>query len=91
MSEVRTILLTHIPTPKVWSLWFRYGTCALYYWILLIVSVVAHNIAGYTTLFATCVGLLTNARRSEVFAACAAYAAVLIVFVSGNIGSGGAA
>ncbi|KAL2038991.1 hypothetical protein N7G274_008331 [Stereocaulon virgatum] len=48
-------------------------------------------IAGYTTLFATCVGLLTNARRSEVFAACAAYAAVLVVFVSGNIGSGGTA
>ena len=45
-------------------------------------------IAGYTTMFATCVGLLTNARRSEVFAACAAYAAVLVVFVSGNLGSG---
>ena len=43
-------------------------------------------IAGYTIAFATCVGLMTNARRSEVFAACAAYAAVLVVFVSGNLG-----
>lgn len=46
-------------------------------------------IAGYTVAFALCVGLLTNARRSEVFGACAAYAAVLVVFVSGNLGSGG--
>ena len=44
-------------------------------------------IAGYTTAFAICVGLITNARRSEVFAACAAYAAVLVVFVSGNLGN----
>ncbi|KAF8852809.1 hypothetical protein BDZ45DRAFT_749197 [Acephala macrosclerotiorum] len=45
-------------------------------------------IAFYTVLFAICVGLVTNAKRSEVFGACAAYAAVLVVFVSGNIGSG---
>jgi len=44
-------------------------------------------IAGYTVVgFAICIGLLTNARRSEVFGACAAYAAVLVVFVSGNLG-----
>ena len=42
-------------------------------------------IATYTVLFAIYVGLLTNARRSEVFAACATYAAVLVVFVSGNL------
>lgn len=42
-------------------------------------------VAGYTVTFAICVGLLTNARRSEIFGACAAYAAVLVVFVSGNI------
>jgi hypothetical protein len=42
-------------------------------------------VAGYTVAFAVCVGLLTNARRSEIFGACAAYAAVLVVFVSGNI------
>jgi hypothetical protein len=30
--------------------------------------------------------LCTNARRAEVFAATAAYAAVLVVFVSGDLG-----
>jgi hypothetical protein len=45
-------------------------------------------VAIYTVAFAICVGLVTNAQRSEVFGACAGYAAVLVVFVSGNIGSG---
>lgn len=44
-------------------------------------------ITGYTTAFALSVGLLTNARRAEIFGACAAYAAVLVVFVSGNLGN----
>ncbi|OQV01078.1 hypothetical protein CLAIMM_06489 [Cladophialophora immunda] len=44
-------------------------------------------IAGYTTAFALCISLVTNARRSEIFGACAAYAAVLVVFVSGGLGS----
>ncbi|MCJ1460132.1 hypothetical protein MMC28_010511 [Mycoblastus sanguinarius] len=44
-------------------------------------------IAGYTVAFAICVGLITKAKRSEVFGACAAYAAVLVVFVSGNLGN----
>lgn len=39
-------------------------------------------IALLTVLFATSVGVLTNARRAETFAATAAYAAVLVVFVS---------
>lgn len=43
-------------------------------------------IAGYTATFAICVGLMTRARKVEVFASCAAYAAVLVVFVSGNLG-----
>jgi hypothetical protein len=42
-------------------------------------------ITGYTIAFALCIRLLTNARRSEVFGACAAYAAVLVVFVSGGL------
>ena len=42
-------------------------------------------LALFTALFAASVGLLTNARRSEMFAATAAYAAVLVVFVSGNL------
>ncbi|KAF2107287.1 hypothetical protein BDV96DRAFT_506453 [Lophiotrema nucula] len=43
-------------------------------------------IAAFTSLFAGSVGLLTNARRAELFGATAAYAAVLVVFVSGNLG-----
>ena len=43
-------------------------------------------IAGFTTLCAVSVALMTNARRAEVFAATAAYAAVLVVFVSGSLG-----
>jgi hypothetical protein len=43
-------------------------------------------VAMYTLLFAASVALCTNARRSEVFAATAAYAAVLVVFVSGDLG-----
>jgi hypothetical protein len=41
-------------------------------------------IAAFTTLFAASVGSLTSAKRQEVFAASAAYAAVLVVFVSGD-------
>lgn len=39
-------------------------------------------IARFTVLFAASVGVLTNARRAEIFASIAAYAAVLVVFVS---------
>ncbi|KAF0636552.1 hypothetical protein FPSE5266_08069 [Fusarium pseudograminearum] len=44
-------------------------------------------IALFTVLFSASVGLLTNAKRAEVFGATAAYAAVLVVFVSGDLGS----
>ncbi|ORY16611.1 hypothetical protein BCR34DRAFT_476044, partial [Clohesyomyces aquaticus] len=43
-------------------------------------------VTTYTLLFAMTVALLTNARRAEDFAATAAYAAVLVVFVSGDLG-----
>lgn len=46
-------------------------------------------VAMYTLLFALSVALLTNARRVELFAATAAYAAVLVVFVSGDLGESG--
>jgi hypothetical protein len=46
-------------------------------------------LGGWTVLFATCVGCLTNAKRDQIFAATAAYAAVLVVFVSGTLGAGG--
>lgn len=38
----------------------------------------------FTTLFAITVALTTNARKAEVFGSCAAYAAALVVFVSGD-------
>ncbi|KAK1756527.1 hypothetical protein QBC47DRAFT_321849 [Echria macrotheca] len=41
-----------------------------------------------TVLFALSVGVLTSARRSEIFASTAAYAAVLVVFVSSDQSSG---
>ncbi|KAF0325521.1 hypothetical protein GQ607_007272 [Colletotrichum asianum] len=44
-------------------------------------------IAFFTSLFALSVGLTTNARRAEIFAGTAAYAAVLVVFVSGDLSS----
>ncbi|KAH8803454.1 hypothetical protein F5884DRAFT_507896 [Xylogone sp. PMI_703] len=46
-------------------------------------------LGGWTVLFATCVGWLTNAKRDQIFAATAAYAAVLVVFVSGSLGGAG--
>ncbi|KAL4862447.1 hypothetical protein BDV12DRAFT_190406 [Aspergillus spectabilis] len=42
-------------------------------------------VAAFTAVFAISVGLMTNARRAEIFAATAAYAAVLVVFISGDI------
>lgn len=46
-------------------------------------------IALYTSAFAGCIALVSNAKRSEIFGACAAYAAVLVVFVSGDLAGGG--
>jgi hypothetical protein len=42
-------------------------------------------VAAFTFVFALSVCLLTRAKISEMFAATAAYAAVLVVFISGNI------
>ncbi|RSM06402.1 hypothetical protein CDV31_009176 [Fusarium ambrosium] len=39
-------------------------------------------ICSFTVAFAASVGLMTNAKRAEIFAGSAAYAAVLVVFVS---------
>lgn len=66
--------------------------------VLLIVSIVTlylvtnNNIrlaliCVFTVVFAGSVHLLTNAKRAELFASTAAYAAVLVVFVSGSLGS----
>ncbi|PMD37545.1 hypothetical protein L207DRAFT_636226 [Hyaloscypha variabilis F] len=44
-------------------------------------------ICAFTVMLAAILQLLTNASRTELFACTAAYAAVLVVFVSGNLGS----
>jgi hypothetical protein len=41
-------------------------------------------IVMFTLTFALCAVFLADGRRLAVFAACAAYAAILVVFVSGN-------
>lgn len=46
-------------------------------------------VAVFTIIFALTVGVCTSAKRAEVFGATAAYAAVLVVFVSGGLGAGG--
>jgi hypothetical protein len=46
-------------------------------------------IAVFISFFAKSISVLSNARRPEMFAATAAYAAVLVVFVSGDTSSGG--
>lgn len=45
-------------------------------------------IAMFTVLFAASVGILTNARRAEIFGSTAAYTAVLVVFISSTTTSG---
>jgi len=40
------------------------------------------TLAAFTVAFAAFVGLMTTARRAEMFAATAAFAAVLVVYVS---------
>lgn len=42
-------------------------------------------VVAYTFVFALSIALLTNARRVEIYGAAAAYAAVLVVFISGNL------
>lgn len=41
----------------------------------------------YTIVFSASIAVLTDARRAEIFGAAAAYAAVLVVFVSGGLGN----
>lgn len=66
--------------------------------VLLVVAIVSLYIANdpttklslvvtYTFVFALSIALLTNARRAEIYGSAAAYAAVLVVFISGNLGA----
>jgi hypothetical protein len=42
-------------------------------------------IVAYSIVFGLCVGLLTNSKRSEMFGACAAYAAVIVDSVRSDL------
>jgi hypothetical protein len=42
----------------------------------------------FTLLFSAAMGLLTNAKRHELFAASAAYCAILVVFIGNFTGTG---
>ena len=46
-------------------------------------------IAAFTVVFGLSLRLLSNAKRAEIYASSAAYAAVLVVFVSGDLGQPG--
>jgi hypothetical protein len=53
-----------------------------------------HHYPGFSLVFSAAMGLLTKAKRAELFAATAAYCAVLVVFIgnfTGNVISGGPA
>ena len=67
---------------------FLYGAI-LHFYFVTDPRTVLGLIAAYTTSFALATWLLTNAKRSEIFVACAAYAAVIVVFVSNPIGVDG--
>lgn len=44
-------------------------------------------VVAYTFVFAVSIAILTNAKKVELYGAAAAYAAVLVVFISGTIGA----
>jgi tetraacyldisaccharide-1-P 4'-kinase len=49
-------------------------------------------LVGFSLVFSASMGLLTKAKRAELFAATAAYCAVLVVFIgnfTGNVTAGG--
>ena len=71
----------------IWSILLILGPIYFFYFVQSRDAVLG-MLSAFVTAFGLSVGLLTNARRAEVFAAAAAYAAVLVVFVSGPLGAG---
>jgi Zn-dependent protease len=72
-SLVATVLSSVLPIGGVIVLYFVENTLAR-----------IGIIAGMTGLFSLCLALLTSARKSEIFAATAAFSAVLVVFLGSN-------
>ena len=69
----------------IWSILLILGPIYFFYFVKNQTAVLG-MLSAFVTAFGLSVGLLTSARRAEVFAASAAYAAVLVVFVSGPLG-----
>lgn len=69
----------------LWSIALILGPIYFFYFVKEEAAVLG-MLSAFVVLFGLSVGMLTNARRPEVFAAAAAYAAVLVVFVSGPLG-----
>ena len=69
----------------IWSILLILGPIYFFYFVKDQKAVLG-MLSAFVTAFGLSVGLFTNARRAEVFAAAAAYAAVLVVFVSGPLG-----
>jgi hypothetical protein len=72
-SLVATVVSSVLPIAGVIVLYFVENTLAR-----------IGIIAGMTALFSLCLALLTAARKSEIFAATAAFSAVLVVFLGSN-------
>ena len=72
-SLVATVLSSVLPIVGVIVLYFVENTLAR-----------IGIIAGMTALFSVCLALLTSATKSEIFAATAAFSAVLVVFLGNN-------
>jgi len=70
---VATVLSSVLPIAGVIVLYFVENTLAR-----------IGIIAGMTALFSLCLAVLTSAKKSEIFAATAAFSAVLVVFLGSN-------
>lgn len=79
-NEGSIVLLVNIITVVVAAVFLVGSIFALYNITNPLSKLLA--ITGFMCGFAASIGLITNARRVEIFAATAAYAAVLVVFVS---------
>ncbi|KAK9790475.1 putative DUF6594 domain-containing protein [Seiridium cardinale] len=74
---------------SIFSALVLFGSIVSLYFVQNMPYALLGMVGGWTILFALCIGVLTNAKRDQVFAATAAYAAVLVVFISPSLGVAG--
>lgn len=73
-------------TSGILAIVFLFGAVMGLYWVI-DPNAKLGMLSGLAVGFAGSLALFTNARRQDVFASTAAYAAVLVVFISGNLGA----